>query len=169
MTRTQRLTHLALLTAVALILFVIEAQIPAPVPIPGIKLGLANIITLVALYLYGPRSALAVLLTRILLGSFFAAQMMTLFFSLAGGLLCFAVSALLYRRFSVKTCWILSMIGAIFHNIGQILVAMAVTGTPDVLWYLPPLLVSGLITGCFTGFAARFFLAHLEGLTTHAK
>lgn len=160
--QTKKLTQLSLLTAIALVLFVVEAQIPAPLPIPGIKLGLSNIITLITLMLYGPKDAFWVLLTRILLGSFFCAQLMTLLFSLAGGLLCFALCASIYRRFSPKTLWFLSMLGACAHNIGQIVVAIFVTGTPDILWYLPVLLISGVISGGFTGLIAGFFLSHLS-------
>ena len=83
-TSVQRLTQLALLTAVALIIFIIEAQIPPLTAIPGVKMGLANIITLVTLYRFGRRDALMVLLVRVFLGSVFAGQMMTLLYSLAG-------------------------------------------------------------------------------------
>lgn len=164
--QTKKLTHLALLTAIALILFVVEAQIPPPIPVPGIKLGLSNIITLVALICYGPKDALLVLITRILLGSFFCAQLMTLFFSLAGGLLCFSLCTCLYRHFSLQKLWCLSMLGACAHNIGQILVAIVVTGTVDILWYLPILLISGIVTGIFTGLIARYFLEHLNAIHT---
>lgn len=157
-----RLTRLALLTSMALIIFIIEAQIPPLVPIPGVKLGLANIITLVTLYSYGPRDALMVLLVRVFLGSIFSGQMMLFFFSLGGGLLCFAVSTLLYHRVPLKRLWLLSMIGAICHNIGQIIVAMVVLGTSAVLWYLPVLVVSGLITGLFTGLVAGFVLERAQ-------
>ena len=134
-----RLTQLALLTAVALILFLVEAQIPPLVAIPGVKLGLANIITLVTFYLYGRRDALMVLLVRIFLGSVFSGQMLMMLFSLSGGLFCYAVC----------------------HNIGQILAAILVLGTADVLWYLPALLISGLISGCFTGLVAGAVLTRL--------
>ncbi len=156
-----RLTQLALLTAVALILFLVEAQIPPLVAIPGVKLGLANIITLVTFYLYGRRDALMVLLVRIFLGSVFSGQMLMLLFSLSGGLFCYAVCALLYPRIPLKKLWLLSMIGAVCHNIGQILAAILVLGTADVLWYLPALLISGLISGCFTGLVAGAVLTRL--------
>ncbi len=81
---TKRLTRMSLLTALALIIFTIEAQIPAPVPIPGVKLGLANIITVYAMFCLGPRDTLLMLLCRIFLGSVFSGQMMTLFYSLSG-------------------------------------------------------------------------------------
>lgn len=162
MIETKKLTHLALLITFALVLFVVEAQIPLPVPIPGLKLGLANIITLVAFYLYGPRDALIVLLLRILLGSFFAAQMMTFFFSLAGGLFCYLLTALLYRCFTLQKLWLLSALGACAHSLGQILVAIFVSGTTDIVWYLPFLLIGSTITGIFTGLTARYFINHLK-------
>ena len=85
---TKKLTKLALLTAVALMLFTVEAQLPPPLPIPGVKLGLANIVTVYVLFRFGARDALAVLLARVLLGSIFAGAAITLLFSLGGGLLC---------------------------------------------------------------------------------
>lgn len=161
-TSVQRLTQLALLTALALIIFIIEAQIPPLTAIPGVKMGLANIITLVTLYRFGRRDALMVLLVRVFLGSVFAGQMMTLLYSLAGGLLCYAVTALLYTYIPQRRIWLLSMIGAVCHNIGQILVAIFVTATPEIVWYLPFLFLSGLISGCFTGLAAGYVLKRLH-------
>lgn len=116
LSHTQRLTRLALLTAIALIIFIIEAQIPPLVAIPGVKMGLANIITLVTLYSFGRRDALMVLLVRIVLGSIFSGQMMTLLFSLSGGLCswhrgCVLVSARAaaqrshQRLFHRSRCW----------------------------------------------------------------
>lgn len=160
--QTRRLTQLALLTAVALIIFMIEAQIPPLVAIPGVKLGLANIITLVTLYSFGRRDALLVLLVRIFLGSVFSGQMLTLLFSLSGGLFCYAVCALLYRHMPLRRLWLLSMIGAVCHNIGQLAAAAFVLGTADVFWYLPVLLLSGLISGCFTGLVAGAVLTRLD-------
>ncbi|BFK86426.1 Gx transporter family protein [Pseudoflavonifractor gallinarum] len=157
-----RLAMLSLLTAVALIIFVIEAGIPPLTTIPGIKMGLSNIITLVTMVLFGRREALLVLLSRIFLGSLFAGQMMTLLYSLSGGLLCFVVCAGILPFLPVKRLWLMSMIGAVFHNIGQIAMAIFITSTPELLWYLPVLLVSGLISGCFTGWAAQFVLFRLK-------
>lgn len=159
---TQRLTTLALLTTIALILFLVEAQIPPLTTIPGIKMGLANIVTLVTLYWFGTKDALLVLLVRIFLGTLFSGQMLMLLFSLAGGLLCFAVSALLYRHIPLRRLWLLSMIGAVCHNIGQLAMAAFVLGTLDVFWYFPPLLLSGLLTGFFTGWAAYALIARLH-------
>lgn len=158
---TKQLSLMALLTAVALAIHVAEAQIPAPVPIPGVKLGLANIITVYAVFTLGPGPALMILVARILLGSLFSG-VMSLFYSLAGGLLCFAVMLLMRCVLSKKQIWIASIVGAVFHNIGQILVAIVVTGTPAIVSYLPVLLLSGIVAGLFTGLAAQYLIHRLE-------
>ena len=159
---TLRLTNLALLTTVALIIFVIEANLPPLTSIPGIKMGLANIVTLSVLYLYSRKDALMVLLVRVILGALASGQIMTLPYSLSGGLLCFCVCALLLPLFPLKRLWLLSVIGAVFHNIGQIIVAVVLTGTPEIIWYLPVLLISGTISGFFTGCAAQSLLIHMD-------
>ena len=156
--QTHRLVRGALLTAVALTIFMVEAQIPAPVPIPGIKLGLANIVTLYALFVLGPWDALGILLARILLGSLFAGNMMVLLYSLAGGLLCWAISCGLKKIMTLRQIWLCSIFGAIAHNLGQMAVAVALTRTPGLLVYLPALMLSGVIAGAFTGWAAQFLV-----------
>jgi len=160
----RRLTRGALLTAIALTIFMIEAQIPAPVPIPGIKLGLANIVTLYALFVLGPWDALGILLARVLLGSMFAGQMMMVPYSLAGGLLCWALSCGLKRVMTLQQIWLCSIFGAMAHNIGQMAVAVAVTRTPGLLVYLPALMVSGILAGAFTGWAAQFLVGRMKRL-----
>ena len=159
---TLRLTNLALLTTVALIIFVIEANLPPLTSIPGIKMGLANIVTLSVFYLFSRKDALMVLLVRVILGALASGQIMTLPYSLSGGLLCFCVCALLLPLFPLKRLWLLSVIGAVFHNIGQIIVAVVLTGTPEIIWYLPVLLISGTIRGFFTGYAAQSLLIHMD-------
>lgn len=159
---TRQLTTMAMLTAIALAIHVAEAQIPAPVPIPGVKLGLANIVTVYAVFTIGAGPALMILVARILLGSLFAGQAMSLLYSLAGGLLCFVVMLLLKKILTRNQIWVASVIGAIFHNIGQILVAIVVTGTPAIVSYLPVLLLSGIAAGLFTGFAAQTFIHRMD-------
>ena len=102
MGKTRKLAAMALLTAIALTVFVIENQIPAPVPIPGVKLGLANIVTLVAMVLLSRRDAGIVLLVRILMGAMFAGSPSTLLFSAAGGALAYAVMCLTVGLFPGK-------------------------------------------------------------------
>ena len=159
---TRRLARMALLTALALIIFTVEAQIPAPVPIPGIKLGLANIITVYAMFRLGPRDALLILLARILLGNLFVGSVMALLFSLGGGLACWLGMLLLKRILTEKQIWVASVAGAMCHNLGQMAVTVAVYRTWELLIYLPVLLLSGIVTGLFTGLCARFLLERLE-------
>lgn len=159
---TKRLTTMALLTAVALILFLVEAQLPAPIPVPGVKLGLANIITVYAVFRLGSKEALAILVARVLLGSIFAGQMMVLFYSMAGGLLCWAAMSAIRRVVTPNQIWVCSVVGAIAHNLGQIGVAIAITQTPLLITYLPVLLISGVVCGLFTGLCAQFVIQRLD-------
>jgi len=153
--KLRKMTVSAVLAAAALILFTVEAQIPVPVPVPGVKLGLANIVTVYAAFTMRPSEAVMILLCRIILGSFFTGNMMALMYSLGGGALCIVVTVLLAKILSRKQMWIASVVGAVFHNIGQIIVACLVMQTLAVLVYLPALLISGVITGAFTGFASQ--------------
>lgn len=163
-TKTNRLCLMALLTAIALTIFMVEAQLPALAPVPGMKLGLANIVTVWALFTLGARDALLILLARIFLGSVFSGQLMTLAYSLSGGLLCFLVTAGLRRAVTVKQIWVASVFGAMAHNLGQLLAAAAIMGTSTVWYYFPILMISGVVTGAFTGLGAQFLYGHLERL-----
>ena len=160
----KQLTRDALLCAIALTIFMIEAQIPALVPIPGVKLGLANIVTVFAIFVYGPKDALAILLVRVVLGSIFSGQITTILYSLAGGLLCFCVVVLIRKILTERQIWVASVVGAIFHNIGQVLVAMLITSTWRLVVYLPILMVSGILAGLFTGLCAQFLYGKLKNL-----
>ena len=152
---TKQLTTMALLTAIALAIHVAEAQIPPLVAIPGVKLGLANIVTIYAAFSIGGGAAAMILIARILLGSMFGGGAVSFLYSFAGGMLCLLVTLALRRVLSREQIWVAGVIGAIAHNIGQILVAVIVTGTPSIVSYLPILLISGVLTGLFTGFAAQ--------------
>lgn len=159
---TKRLTRMAVLTAAALGIFIVELQLPTLTPIPGVKLGLANIITVYAMFTLGPADTACILIARILLGSMFAGQMMALFYSLAGGLLCYLVMLLMRRLFTPKQIWICSVFGAAAHNLGQITAAILISRTPALICYLPVLMVSGIIAGIFTGLCAQFVANRLH-------
>ena len=159
----KRLTVDALFTAVALTIFVVELAIPS-VGIPGVKLGLANIVTVAAVFLIGPWDAGAILLCRILLGGIFTGQAMALWYSLAGGTLCWLTMFALRHVVTKKQIWVMSVVGAAAHNIGQILVALLVTRTSAILYYLPVLMVSGVLAGLFTGAAAQLTANRLDGI-----
>ena len=160
--QARRLTRAALLTAIALTIFLAEAQLPPPVPIPGIKLGLANIVTVYAAFVLGPGDALMILSARIFLGAVFSGQMMTLLYSAGGGLLAWAVMAVLSRILTVKQLWLASPVAAVFHNLGQLLVAAGVMKSWTVMAFLPWLVISGVIGGLFTGLCAQFLIGRLD-------
>ena len=156
--KTRRLTLLALLTAIALTIFMIEAQIPALVPIPGIKLGLANIVTVFAVFALGPKDAVLILAARIFLGAVFAGNFSTIFYSAAGGACAFLVSIGLRRVLTNKQLWVAGALGAVAHSIGQMAMAVLLTGTPGLIAYLPVMIAVSLVTGTFTGLCAQFLV-----------
>ncbi len=161
--RVRRLTELAVLTAVALIIFVIELQIPNPFPIPGIKLGLANIITVYAVYHYRAYEVAAMVTVRLLLGAVFSGNLAALLYSAAGAFLCLLGMLFLRRVIDERHLWMASVFGAVLHNTGQMLVALIVLRTPSLLLYYPFLLVSGCLAGAFTGLCAQLVNARLKG------
>ena len=146
----KKMTALAMFSVIALTIFTAESMIGPIVPIPGIKLGLANIVTLL------------VLIVRILLGSMFGGQMVSFFYSLSGGIMCWLVMSLISALLKKKFLVLISMCGAAAHNIGQILAAIVITHSISVVAYLPVLMLSAMITGCFTGLAAQVCSKRLQ-------
>lgn len=155
---TRKLTKLSLLTAIALIIFIIEMRLPDLSGIPGVKLGLANIITVYALYHFKAYEVAMVVFVRILLGSVFGGNMSAMIYSLSGAVLCLAGMIFLKKIINEKYIWLSSVAGAILHNTGQILAAMAVTRSTAVFAYYPVLVVSGCIAGVFTGICASILI-----------
>lgn len=166
--KTKKLTQLALLTCLSLIIFLVEAQIPNPIPVPGAKLGLANIVTVYAIFYFRAGEVLLMILSRIILGSIFSGNLMSLMYSLAGGLLCFLVMLLAKRFLSLNQIWVCSVLGSIAHNCGQILVAVFIAGSWRMVFYLPYLLISGILAGLFTGFIAQYLVNRQTKSSAHA-
>lgn len=160
--KVKRLTELSVLTAVALIIFVVELQIPNPFPIPGIKLGLANIITVYAVYRYKPYEAAAITVVRLILGAVFAGNFAALIYSASGAALCLIGMLILRRFIDEKHIWISSVFGALLHNTGQMAAALIITQTPQLLAYYPFLLLSGCLAGAFTGLCAQIVISRLK-------
>lgn len=156
--KTRKLTVMALLSAIALTIFVVEAQIPALVPIAGIKLGLSNIVTVYAVFALGPWEAVAILFVRIFLGAVFAGNFSTILYSLAGGGLAILVTILLRRILREDQLWVAGILGAVAHSIGQMGAAMLISGTPLLVIYLPVMIVCSIVTGLFTGLCAGFLV-----------
>lgn len=157
----KKVTQLALLSAVALIIFIVELRIPNLVPIPGVKLGLANIVTVYAVYRYRPVEVFLILLVRIVLGSMFSGTALSFLYSLGGAVCCLCGMLLLKRVIPLSCLWLSSPCGAVFHNIGQIVVAMLVMRTSAVLVYLPTLMISGIVAGLFTGVCGQILVRRI--------
>lgn len=159
---TRRVTRLALLTAIALTIFMVEAQIPSPIAIPGVKLGLANIVTVWLMFTFGARDAVLVLTARIFLGAVFSGNMSTILYSAGGGFLAWCALCLMRKVLTKEQIWLASPVSGVFHNIGQLAVAAAVMKTTVVFAYLPYLLIAGVAAGAFTGFCAQFLVKRLD-------
>jgi len=160
----RRLTTCAVLTALALALSVAEGLVPFTIlfPLPGLRLGLSNLVTIYALYRLSFREALLILLARCFLGALLGGNLSGLAFSITGGLLALLLMEAL-RRLRGLSLFGVSIGGAAAHNTGQILAAMAVLGSPAALAYLPPLLLCSIATGAFTGFVTMLLLRRIPG------
>ena len=165
MSKTKRLTLCAILIALALALSYTERFIPLQmvIPLPGVKLGLANIVTLIALYLMGPKAAFAILIPRCIFGAVFGGDITGLMFSLTGGILAM-LTMILAKRIPVFSIYGVSILGAAAHNVGQILAAMVLMNSRYIGAYLPYLLVVALFTGFATGAAVAGVLRALKAV-----
>ncbi len=148
--------------ALALGIYALESFIPNPIPIPGIKLGLANIITLVVLKKYGFRDAALVLTVRILLSALLFGSLYSLLYSITGGAFCLAIEYVINRFLDGKAIFVTAVFGAILHNAGQLFIAFLLTSVPGVAVYIPYLVISAVITGFITGLAAHFTIKLLD-------
>ena len=159
MKKTKRLVLLAMLTAVAMILSYVESLLPS-VGIPGVKMGLANIAVIFALFRFGWKEAAALSLVRVVLVSLLFGSVGAMLYSLAGAVLSLAVMALLRRIDRFSTVGI-SVAGGVAHNAGQSLMAMLILQTKQLLGYLPVLAVSGIAGGVLTGLAAALLIRRI--------
>ena len=155
-----KVAYFGVFTALALIFSYVETLIPIHLGIPGVKLGLANLIIVITLYKMGTKEAYILSVVRIVLAGFIFANMFSILYSMAGGLLSLTVMVFLKRidKFSVMG---ISMAGGVFHNIGQLIMAAIVLESLSITYYLPVLLVSGVLTGFLIGFIANEMLKRL--------
>ncbi len=156
--KTKKIALLGLLSAIALTIFMVEAQIPALVPIPGVKLGLSNIVTVFAVFFLGSWDGVAVLFVRIFLGAVFAGNFSTILYSAAGGALAILTTIGLKRILKENQLWVAGALGAMAHSVGQMAAAIAISRTPSLILYLPILLLCSILTGCFTGLCAQLLI-----------
>ena len=158
-----RVAYFGVFTALALIFSYVESLIPIQIGIPGVKLGLANLMIVIALYKMSLKETYLLSITRVVLSGFLFGNMFAILYSLAGGLLSLTVMAVLKMAggFSVMG---VSIAGGVFHNIGQLIIAMIVVETFSVAYYIPVLLIAGVITGLLIGIAANETLKRIKEL-----
>ncbi|MCG0275251.1 MAG: Gx transporter family protein [Thermosediminibacteraceae bacterium] len=157
MSGSKKMVYMSLLVAGGVALHLVESLIPVPFPVPGAKLGLANIISLLAIVLYGTREGLQVNVLRCLIGATLGGSMSSLLYSLAGAISSTIMMGMIFKHFkNVFSLVGVSIIGSVTHNIAQVTVASIVLSTFGLYSYLPFLMVVGLFTGIFTGLAAIY-------------
>ncbi|WP_253197962.1 Gx transporter family protein [Clostridium gasigenes] len=161
------MVYIALLVAQALVLHIFERMIPVPFITPGAKLGLANLITVVALYtLEDKKDAFLVIFLRLTLGTMFGGNLSSFMYSAMGGILSFLGMVFIKETFKDKVSIIgVSSVGAIFHNVGQLIVASLIVKNIGVMLYLPVLSTIGIGTGIFIGITANYLVKHLSKLS----
>lgn len=166
MKKTNKMVYIGLLVAQALVLHIIERSIPVPFITPGAKLGLANLITVIALYtLDNKKDAFLVLLLRLILSTMFGGNLSSFMYSVSGGILSFISMIIIKELFKDKVSIIgVSSSGAIFHNVGQLIIASSIVKNIGVMLYLPILSVIGIGTGIFIGVTANYAVSHLKKL-----
>lgn len=159
----KKAAYMGMLTALAFVFSYIEFLLPINLGVPGIKLGLANLVVIVALYLMNVRAACTLSFVRILLTGLTFGNPASMIYSLAGGMLSLAIMIMAKKSdfFSVTG---VSVLGGVFHNVGQIIVAILVVETKSLLFYLPVLILSGTIAGVLIGILASILIRHLNKL-----
>lgn len=162
--RSSKVAQYGLFAALAILMGYVEMLIPLPLLVPGMKLGLANVIIVIVLYHMDTKSAFFISLVRVLMSGLLFQGFAGLLYSLAGALLSLAVMALLKKTGKVSITGV-SVMGGVFHNVGQIIVAAAVVGNIKMAYYLPFLLVTGVVTGFVIGAVARLALGYLQRRT----
>lgn len=158
---TKKMARIAMLVAVAFVLSYIESILPLNLGVPGVKAGFSNIVVVLCLYECSAKETIGIAFVRIILTGLTFGNMYSLLYSLAGGVFSLAVMSLLKRSRLFSTCGV-SVAGGVCHNIGQILVAMVVLQTQKIIYYLPVLLVSGVIAGVVIGVIAAMLIKRLH-------
>lgn len=162
--RSSKVAQYGLFAALAILMGYVEMLIPLPLLVPGMKLGLANVIIVIVLYHMDAKSAFFISLVRVLMSGLLFQGFAGLLYSLAGALLSLAIMTLLKKTGKVSITGV-SVMGGVFHNIGQIIVAAAVVENIKMAYYLPFLLVTGVVTGFVIGAVARLALGYLQRRT----
>lgn len=161
MSKTGRLTTLAIATSLAMVLSFLESLLPPLVAVPGVKIGLSNIVTVFLIYTLGKRDAAAVSAVRVSLSSLLFGSAVSFLYSLSGALLSYLLMILSKRLLPFGTVGV-SVLGGVAHNVGQVAAAILIMENAYIAYYLPPLLISGVLAGVLVGAAAGILTARLK-------
>lgn len=165
---SKKISTCALLVALAMIFSYVETLIPVNLGVPGMKLGIANLVIVIGLYLLKPQEVLFISVVRILLSGFMFGSGMSVIYSLAGGILSFF--AMLFLKHTGKFSIVgVSLFGGTAHNIGQLLVAAAVIENMKLFYYLPALVIAGTVTGILIGLIAKRILPTVQSISQHSQ
>ena len=158
---SKKVAFYGVFAALAILMGYVESLFPPPVPVQGVKLGLANVIVLIALYFMGAKAALGINVIRVVISALLFSGFSGFLYSIAGAGVSFIIMVLAKK---IKSSGVIgvSVLGGVAHNIAQIGVAAAVLNTPGLFYYLPVLIISGVVMGVITGIAARYCLNHIE-------
>lgn len=159
--KTRKIALLGMLIALAFVFSYIESLIPIRIGIPGAKLGLANLVVIIALYLLGEKEAFLLSIIRIILVGFTFSNTTMMLYSLAGGILSFCVMYIAKRSKKLSMTGV-SVVGGVFHNVGQILVAMWAVNTTSLIYYFPLLMITGVVAGVVIGILGGIIAKHLK-------
>ena len=159
----KKVAFLGLSIALAMILSFVESQIPVFTTIPGMKVGLPNLVMVFLLYRVGWKETIVVSIIRVFLVALLFGNLQSLVFSIAGAALSLAGMILLKKLTQFSTVTV-SVVGGVLHNVGQIIAACFWTGTRQIAYYLPVLLVSGVLAGVAIGLISGFLLKRLENV-----
>lgn len=166
MKNTRKMMYMSLLVAMALVLHVFEGMIPVPFITPGAKLGLANIITVIALYTLSYKETFLVILLRMVLAVMFGGGISRLLYSLGGAILSYLAMIFIKEIGKGHVSIIgVSATGAVFHNVGQLIVSSLIVQTFGVMLYLPIMTIAGVGTGIFVGITCNFAVEHLRKIS----
>lgn len=158
---TKKIALCGVLTALAMIFSYIESVIPVPIPVPGIKLGVANIAVITILYVLGVKEAIVINLSRIVLTSLLFGNVNSFLFSISGAALSLTIMIIM-KKLDFFSCIGVSVCGGVMHNIGQIIAAVFIMGSEAIVFYLPVLIVSGVFTGVVIGVVSGIVAKHVR-------
>ena len=157
----RKIALLGIFSSIGIITGYIESLLVLPVSIPGVKIGISNCITIILLYLLGPWEALFVLMIRVVLSGALFGSLFSILYSLSGALVSYIIMRILYKCDKLSVYGV-SAIGGVFHNIGQLLMAVILVSSIDILYYLPILILAGLIAGVIVGLVSAFVMKRIR-------